>query len=149
MNNAYAMSASFEARKNSRAAMITMGFAGLMILLMFMVKWTLPVIEHPLPTESFEVALNLEEVPPPSKVLGGGGGGGNPVQAPERAGVDRPTPPPPGIKDESKDIATNDDDKTSPAILRPNNPKPVKKIVENASPVKTPPKPVVAENPAP
>jgi hypothetical protein len=38
MNNAYAMSASFEARKNSQATMITAGFAGLMILLMFLLK---------------------------------------------------------------------------------------------------------------
>ena len=30
MNNAYAMSASFEARKNTQATMITAGFAGLL-----------------------------------------------------------------------------------------------------------------------
>ena len=35
MNNAYAMSASFEARKNTQATMITAGFAALLLLLMF------------------------------------------------------------------------------------------------------------------
>jgi hypothetical protein len=44
MNNAYAMSASFEARKNSRATMVTIGFAGLMGLLMF--YWTVDNSDH-------------------------------------------------------------------------------------------------------
>jgi hypothetical protein len=47
MNNAYAMSASFEARKNSRATMITVAFAGLMGLLMFYWTWTIPAYCSP------------------------------------------------------------------------------------------------------
>jgi hypothetical protein len=147
MNNTYAMSASFEARKNSQATMITAGFAGLMVLLMFLLKWSLPVIEPPIADTGIEVNLDIpDEVL--AKVSGGGGGGGNPVQAPGRAGIADYTPPQPGVKEESKDIVTDDEDKTSPAILRPANPKPVPKIVENTSVIKTPPKQVV-ETPAP
>ena len=142
------MSASFEARKNSQAAMITAGFAGLMVLLMFLMRWSLPAIERPLASDSIEVDLNIQDEIP-TKVLGGGGGGGNPVQAPAPPGVAKATPPPPGEKDDSKDIETDDNDKTSPAIVKPVKPKPVHKIVENASVVKTPPKPIVVENPAP
>ena len=148
MNNTYVMSASFEARKNSQAAMITAGFAGMMVLLMFLMRWSLPAIERPIASQGIEVDLNIED-PLPAKILGGGGGGGNPVKAAGHPGIAKATPPPPGVKDESKDIETNDDDKTKPAILKPTNPKPVHKIVENAALVKTPPKPVIVENPAP
>ncbi len=141
------MSASFEARKNSQAAMITAGFAGLMVLLMFLLKWSLPAIERPLADEGIEVNLNIEDQLF-AKVQGGGGGGGNPVQAAGHAGIADPTPPQPGINEDSKDIETDDNDKTAPAIVKPTNPKPVHKIVENTSVVKTPPKQVV-ETPAP
>ncbi|HLG39105.1 MAG TPA: hypothetical protein VI461_05525 [Chitinophagaceae bacterium] len=147
MNNTYAMTASFEARKNSRAAMITAGFAGLLILLMFLWKWTLQAVESPIADTGIEVNLTMEDEIP-AKILGGGGGGGNPVEAPGHKGIADPTPPPPGIKEESKDIETDDNDKTSPAIVKPVNPKPVPKIVENASVTKTPPKKVI-ETPAP
>jgi outer membrane biosynthesis protein TonB len=141
------MTASFEARKNYQAAMITAGFAGLMILFMFLLKWTMPVIEPPIADLGIEVDLNMpEEIP--AKMLGGRGGGGNPVEAPGHKGIADPTPPPPGVKDESKDIETDDNDKTSPAIVKPTNPKPVNKIVENTSVVKTLPKKII-ETPAP
>src|SRR5689334_2399409 len=127
MNNSYVMSASFEARKNSQAAMITAGFAGLMVLMMFLLKWSLPVIERPTADESIQVDLNIED-DPPAKVLGGGGGGGNPVQAPAHAGITDPTPPQPGVKEDSKDVETDESDKTAPEIRRPLNPKPVEKV---------------------
>ncbi len=141
------MSASFEAKKNSQAAMITAGFAGLMILLMFLLKWTLPVIETPIADAGIEINLKIEDEPP-AKVLGGGGGGGNPVEAPNRAGIADPTPPQPGVKEESKDIETDENDKAAPEVKRPSNPKPVPKVVENTSVVKAPPKAVI-ETPAP
>lgn len=142
------MSASFEARKNSQAAMITAAFAAMMILLMFLVKWSLPVIVSPIAEESIEVNLNIPD-DPPAKVLGGGGGGGNDVVAPAPAGVAPHTPPDPGVKDESRDPETDDNDKTAPEVKKPVTPKPVEKVVENTSPVvKTVPKPVV-ETPAP
>jgi hypothetical protein len=147
MNNHYAMSASFEARKNSQAAMITAGFAGLMVLLMFLLKWSLPAIEIPIASAGIEVTLNMEDEVP-AKARGGGGGGGNPVHAAGHPGMANPTPPQPGVNDESKDIETNDD-KTSPAILKPDNPKPVHKIVENTSSVIKPIPKAVVETPVP
>ena len=142
------MSASFEARKNTQAAMITAGFAGLMILLMFLLKWSLPSLIKPIAEETIEVNLNIPE-DPPAKVLGGGGGGGNPVEAPEKAGPAPHTPPDPGVKEDSRDPETDDNDKAAPEIKKPAEPKPVKHVVENTSPVvKKEPKPVV-EPPAP
>ncbi|HET6994383.1 MAG TPA: hypothetical protein VFI06_05330 [Chitinophagaceae bacterium] len=142
------MSASFESRKNTQAAMITAGFAGLMLLLMFFLRWTLPALVQPIADETIEVALNIPDEPP-AKVLGGGGGGGNPVQAAGNPGVAKATPPEPGVKEDSKDIEADDDDKAAPAIKRPVNPKPVEKYIPNTSSVaKTDPKPVI-EPPAP
>ena len=142
------MSASFEARKNSQATMITAGFAGLMILLMFLLKWSLPVIEAPIADAGIEINLNIEDEVP-AKVLGGGGGGGNPVEAPAKAGIADPTPPQPGVKEESKDIETDDNDKTNPEVVRPTNPKPVPKVIENTSSVVKPTPKAVIETPAP
>ncbi len=145
MNNAYAMSASFEARKNQQASMITAGFAALMVLLLFLVKWQLPVFEKPIADAGIEVQLNLPE-DPPQKFASGGGGGGNPVQASGPSGIAPHVPPTPG--DDSKDIE-DDNDKTNPEVIKPNNPKPkATKINEVHSVVKTEPKPVV-ETPAP
>jgi len=148
MNNSYAMSASFEARKNTQATMITAGFAGLMILLMFLVKWSLPDLIKPIAEETIEVNLNIPD-DPPAKVLGGGGGGGNPVEAPNKAGPAPHTPPDPGVKEDSRDPETDDNDKQAPEIKKPAEPKPVKHVVENTSPVvKKEVKPVI-ETPAP
>ena len=145
MNNAYAMSASFEARKNSQATMITAGFAALVILLLFLIKWQLPVFEKPVIGEFIEVNLPDEPILP---MRGGGGGGGNLVQATGPAGIAPHTPPQPGTKDDARDVE-DDKDKTSPAILKPDKPKPTAtKINDNRSIVKTTPKPVV-EVPAP
>lgn len=140
------MSATLEAKKNAQATFITIGFTGLMILLMFILKWKLPVIEKIIEAPAFEVELNLPEEPP-TPVSGGGGGGGNDVDAPKPAGVAPPSPPPPGINDESKDLVTDETDKASPEVSKTLDPKPVEKVVEKTSPVKTNPKPV--ENPAP
>lgn len=140
------MSATLEARKNTQATMITAGFTGLMILMMFLLKWKLPEFEKIVEAPAIEVELNLPDEPP-TVVAGGGGGGGNNVESPNPAGMAPPTPPAPGVDEESKDIETDDNDKTEPAVVRPTNPKPVNKVVENTSVVKTTPKPV--ENPAP
>src|SRR5215510_1351745 len=58
MNNAYVMSASFEARKNQQATMITAGFAGLLVLFMFLIKWQL-VSFTPLPPLEEGIEVNL------------------------------------------------------------------------------------------
>lgn len=143
MNNNYAMSASFEARKNTQATMITAGFSGLLLLLMFFWTWTIPVIIPPPPDQGILVELNLPEEPPVQiKQAGGGGGGGNPVQAIGERGTAQPTPPQPGTEDDAKDIEEDPVEKTSPPILKPDVPKPTAtKINENKSVVKTEPKP--------
>src|SRR5687767_8770154 len=102
MNNAYAMSASFEARKNSRATLITIVFAGLMALLMFFWTWTLPIIIPPVADPGIMVELNLPEEPVFARKAGGGGGG-NPVQAIGEKGTAY-APPQPGTKEDAKDI---------------------------------------------
>ncbi|MEI9942653.1 MAG: hypothetical protein WDN26_00375 [Chitinophagaceae bacterium] len=141
-NNAYVMSASFEAKKNTQATMITAGFAGLLLLLMFLWSWTvLPILPPPV-EEGIMVELNIPDEPMPAR--GGGGGGGNPVQASGEKGTAY-SPPQPGTKDDSKDIEEDETDKSTPAILKPDNPKPTAtKINENKSVVKTPPKEIVA-----
>jgi len=127
--------------------MITAGFAGLMILLMFLLKWKLPVSEKILEPSAIMVELNLPEEP--EVVLGGGGGGGNPVLASAPAGIAPHVPPQPGVDEDSKDLVTNDDDKESPAVIKPTNPKPeAQTVVENTSIVKNIPRAVV-ETPAP
>ena len=58
------MSASLEAQKHRReASMITAGFAVLMLLLMFLLKWEMPVIEKITEAPGIEVELNLPEEP--------------------------------------------------------------------------------------
>jgi outer membrane biosynthesis protein TonB len=146
MNNSYIMSASLEANHRTRAYMITAGFAGLFILVMFLLKWKLPVLEKIVEEPGIEVQLNMPDEP--EIISGGGGGGGNPVQAAGPAGAAPPSPPEPSEKGDSKDIETDDNDKEAPAIAKPVNPKPVDKVVEKAAPVKTPPKEVVTP-PAP
>lgn len=142
------MSAALEARKNSQASMITAGFAGFMILLMFLLKWKLPVFEKVNESVAIEVELNLPEEPP-ARVAGGGGGGGNPVQASGPAGIAPHVPPQPGIDEDSKDMATDDNDKANPTVIKPTNPRPTaNKVIENTSIAKTTPKPII-ENPAP
>jgi hypothetical protein len=144
-NNVYVMSASFEARKNSQATMITAGFAGLLLLLMFLWTWSAPIFIPPPHEEGILVELNIDDEP--MIRAGGGGGGGNPVQAAGDPGTAY-SPPQPGTNEDAKDIEESPD-KSEPAILKPDNPKPkATKINENKSVVKTPPKEVVA-TPAP
>jgi hypothetical protein len=122
--------------------MITVTFAGLLALLMYFWTWTIPVILPPVADPGIMVELNLPEEPPITlKEAGGGGGGRNPVQAIEEKGT-ASAPPQPGTEDDAKDIEEDETEKTSPPILKPDNPKPTaKEINENKSVVKTEPKP--------
>ena len=143
MNNAYVMTANFESRKNTQASAITLGVAVFLLLLMFLLKWTVPIPEHQQADQGILVDLNIpeEELEPPTRATGGGGGG-NPVQAAGDPGTAAPAPPQPGTEDDAKDVEEDPTDKVSPAILKPDNPKPeATKINENKSPIKTEPKP--------
>jgi hypothetical protein len=147
MNNSYIMSESLEARqKRTRAAMITAGFAALMIVLMIIIKWDIPKIEKEFTPVEVEIALNLPEPPdPPEQALGGGGGGGNPVSNPEPAGQAPPTPPTTGEKDESDDAEVSENNNTP--IPKAVKPKPDVKEIVKTGPVKPVEKP--AEIPVP
>ena len=143
MNNAYAMTVNFESRKNTQASAITLGFAAFLLALMFLLKWAVPVVQHPPVEQGILVDLNIpeEELEPPTKATGGGGGG-NPVQATGPAGAAPPAPAQPGTEDDAKDVEEDPNEKETPPILKPDNPKPTAtKINENKSPVKTEPKP--------
>lgn len=131
------MSASFEARKNSQASMITAAFAGLLLLVMFLWSWTIPIIIPPPPDPGIMVELNIPEEPLTTTVSGGGGGG-NPVEAAGPAGAAPYSPPDPGTMEDAKDV-DDDPNESSPPILKPDKPKPTAtKINENKSPVTTP-----------
>lgn len=141
------MSTALETRYRSQAWMITGGFAGFMILLMFLLKWKIPVIEKIAEEPGIEVEMTWPP-DPPEPAYGGGGGGGNPVTAGGPAGAAPPTPPAPGEVADSRDIETDDNDKEAPEVVRTPNPKPVEKVVEKATTVKAT-KPVVVETPVP
>jgi hypothetical protein len=146
MNNSVSyMSDSFETRKNTQASMYTLGVACLMLLIFFLVKMNFPTFEIPVPDTAVEI--NLPDEIAPVIGGGGGGGGGNNVQATGPKGTAY-SPPQPGEKEDVKDIDDNND-KESPAILKPDKPKPTAtKINSNKSVVKTKPQPVI-ETPAP
>lgn len=141
------MSATLDARYRQQAGMITAGFAGLLLLLMFLLKWDFPSIQKLAQDPGIEVELNLPEDPPlPPSQADGGGGGGNPVQAAGPAGIAPETPPAKGDPEDSKDL--EDDDKSdSPPITKPPVSKPEAKTITNKSIEKAEPKPI--EVPAP
>jgi len=148
MNNAYAMSASLEAKYRNQAYMITAGFAVFAILLMFLLKWKMVMPEIAINDPGIEVELNLPPDPPePETKDNGGGGGGNPVQAAGAAGIASYTPPAPGESEYSKDIEEYND-KESPTVTKPTVVKPKATTITNTSVAKVEPKPVV-ETPAP
>jgi len=113
------MSVSLDAQHRSRAIMITAAFAVLFVLLMFLLKWKLPVFETPVEYAGIEVELNLPPDPPLPPAEEGGGGGGNPVQATGDPGVANAAPMPPGTNEPSQDVKEVDDNSTSPAITKP------------------------------
>jgi len=145
MNYYTAMMQSFEREKNRQAMMITIGVALAMLFTFILWKWPLPKLE--LPPQETLVEVALEDFPPTVR-SGGGGGGGNKVQADQEKGIAKASVPP-GIPDETKELRADDKDPEAPAINKTVATKPEAKIInQNASIVKTNPKPVV-ETPAP
>ena len=118
------MSASFEARKNSQATIITAGFAGLMLLLMFLLKWSLPAIPLPVIEEGIEVNLGTSDQ---------GFGKDQPMQPGEPAPQQQIAyTAPQQTKAEvtnAKDVDEDKNDKESPAILKPKVNKPESKEI--------------------
>lgn len=140
------MSAALESKYRNQAMLITAGTAILMIILMFLLRWGIPQIIVPPQEMGVLIELNLPEEELIPTRISGGGGGGNPVQAGGPAGAAPYSLPSPGTEDDARDV-DDSEDKSQPAILKPDIPKPeAKKINENKSPVKTQP---VADPPPP
>lgn len=138
--------AAFENRKNTQAALMTLGIAGLLLLIMILWKNPITIIKPPPPEEGIMVDLQLPpevEPPLPPGPVSGGGGGGNPVEAPGNPGTAPYTPPQPGVDELSKDIDEFPPEKTSPAVVKPEVPRPeAKEANKNTSPHKDPAPPV-------
>ncbi len=146
MNNAITMSAQLESKYRSQAMLITAGISAIMVILMFLLKWGLPKIVPPEPELGVLVEMNIPDEEMLTSPVSGGGGGGNPVQSAGPAGAAPYSPPPPGTDDDARDVEESDD-KTEPAILKPDVAKPdAKKLNENKSPIK---KEVVKDPPPP
>ena len=146
MNNYYVMAAQLDAKNRQQATLITAGFAAFMIVLMFLLKWTMPTFEKLSYEPGIEVELNLPDEPLPETVANGGGGGGNPVQASGPAGVSPAVPPAPGERDDSKELE-EDEKSDAPPITKPPVVKKEATKITNKSVVEAKPKPV--EVPAP
>ncbi|MFI5133712.1 MAG: hypothetical protein ACHQEB_05220, partial [Chitinophagales bacterium] len=139
------MSASFEARKNSQATIITAGFAGLMLLLMFLIKWSLPVIPPIIVEEGIEVNLGTSDQ---------GFGKDQPMSpgdpAPkQQIATSIPQQTKAEVKD-AKDIDEDKNDKEAVTILKPKVSKPDSKEInkETRQVVKTTkPQPIVIPQP--
>lgn len=133
MNNSYAMSASFEARKNAQATMITAGFAALMALLLFLVRWTLPTLPPPVADEGIEVNIGTSDF---------GFGKDQPLSPGEPAPKqETATSVPQQSKSDIKDSKDFDEsnDKNDVAVLKPKVSKPDSKEInkETKQTVKT------------
>ncbi len=135
------MSASLERKHNTEATMITAGVALFIILLMFFWKWQLPVFEKTIADTGIDVEITLPDEPPTA--ISGGGGGGNPVEASGPAGAAPYSPPAPGTDDDDAQDVDDNPDKSAPAIIKPDVPKPTAtKVNSNNTKVNTPTKPV-------
>ena len=144
MNNTYVMSAALEAKNRNKAYMITGGFAALAILVMFLLKWKIPVPEFVITEPGIEVELNLPPEPEPETLADGGGGGGNPVQAAGIAGIAPAATPVPGENQDAKEM---EEDNDAPILAKPTVVKPKATAITNTSVAKVEPK--VIETPAP
>ncbi len=150
MSNTINMTADFEREKNRKATAITLGIAGLLLLLFYLVKWPLPTISQPEFVEVMEVNLGSGDE---------GSGTDQPLLPGEPAPAQQTayTPPQPvkAATSEAKDVETDDrPDNDAPAITKPavTSPK-ATKIDDNNKTVKTnnttSPQPVVQAPPRP
>ena len=150
MSNSINMTADFERDKNRKASAITLGVAGIILLLIYVVKWPLPTVSQPEIVEVMEVNLGSGDQ---------GSGNDQPMLPGEPAPAEQPsyTPPQPvkAVTSEAKDIETDDrPDNDAPAITKPavTSPK-ATKIDDNNKTIKTnnttSPQPVVQAPPRP
>lgn len=98
---------------NNRASAITGATALIIGLLLFFLKWKIPVFEQTTSQNSVEVEVNWPPDPPAEE--DGGGGGGNTTQANAAAGMASEAPMTPGTPDPAASGET--DEKSSAAAL--------------------------------
>lgn len=144
MNNYYLMTAEFERQKKIKAAAITFGVAGALLLLFILLRWPLPTLPPLAAQEFIEVDLGNGEA---------GSGNDHPLlpgePAPAQQQAYNPPQPVQSTISDAKDVETDDRaDNSAPEIRRPtvsnpnstkidNNNKVVKATATN-SPVVTP-----------
>lgn len=87
----------------NRAMLFTLTVALILILMLWLLKWKLPVFEPSTFTGGVEVEVNWPPDPPAS-FQEGGGGGGNPVESNNNAGAAAEAPLPPGENIASKSV---------------------------------------------
>jgi hypothetical protein len=133
MNNVISMSAEFERQKNMQAFALTAGMSGAILLLIFLVHWSIPTkVEVPI-DEPIEINLGVGDI-------------GSGTDQPELPGDPAPaqqtayTPPQPSHATEEsvKDVPTDETSHEAPAITKPVVTKPnATKIDAPAKTVKT------------
>ncbi|HEX2536069.1 MAG TPA: hypothetical protein VHK69_20145, partial [Chitinophagaceae bacterium] len=113
------MSADFERQKNMQATAITGGVAGALLLLCFLLKWSLPTVAQEELAEVMEVNLGSSDA---------GFGSDQPMEpgdpAPAQQVAYTPPQPTPAVEEEARDVNTDDGDNDAPVIRKPVNAKP-------------------------
>lgn len=134
MNNAILMSHEFERQKNIQASAWTAGVAGAILLLIFLVKWSIPVKTEPPPQEYVEINLGTDDV--------GSGNDqpqlpGDPAPAQQTAYV--PPQPVQAAQENVKDVSSPEEtNHEAPAVVKPTVSKPdATKINAESKTVKT------------
>jgi hypothetical protein len=138
------MALSFSLNAKNRASAITATIALAMLLLLFLLRWKIPVFETAVSQSSVEVEVNWPPDPPAEN--DGGGGGGQTTMAAEAAGRASEAPMAPGTPEPA---ATTESDENSAAASLPSTKtiRPEKKKIKPTSST-TRPLPVV-KTPAP
>jgi outer membrane biosynthesis protein TonB len=142
------MMADFELQKNVRAGGYTATVVGLLLLLLFLVKWSMPIVPPPPIEEGIEVNLGNSDQ----------GLGDNQPMSPEKAApANQPKYSPPKVTavaaENTKEVETDDREKDAPVVKKPSvsTPKATKIPVkdEAVKPKPTPAAPVSNPVPAP
>ena len=146
MNNVIYMTDEFERQKQVKAASVTLGVAGALLLLLILIKWPIPSVQPPIAEEGIEVNLGSSDF---------GSGTDQPMLPGQPAPEEAPAYNPPKqvvhtTVNEAKDIETDDRDNDVPAITKPtvSSPKATQINTENKV-VKSNPTPAVVPTPAP
>lgn len=140
------MTADFEVQKNIRAGGYTAGVVGLLLLILFLVKWSLPVVPPPPIEEGIEVNLGNSDQ---------GLGDDQPMSPEKPAPSEQPKYSPPKVSavaaEDTKDVETDDRDEEAPAVKKPPVAKPnATKIPVKEEAVKPKPTPAApVSNPVP